>query len=64
MTDTLVVDTTLDVVVEVKRNIQASGNHLIYSVILACVGEIITILTVFTSLTLTQKCIKNELQCS
>jgi len=35
-----VVDTTLDMYVGMKRNIQVFGNnHLIYSVIVACFGE-------------------------
>lgn len=42
--DVWVVDTTLDMYMEMKRNIKAFGNnHLIYSVIVACLGEDITI---------------------
>ena len=38
------VDTTLGLYVEIKRNIEAVGtNHLVYSVIVACFGENIRI---------------------
>jgi hypothetical protein len=47
LTGTFVVDTTLDVNVEVKGSTQVSDDHLIYSVILACVGDVIMIFTNF-----------------